>query len=88
MPVTVKSIAAQFGLGEYWHANEKIVYVGKAKSLRRRLYQYYGTPLGSSRPHAGGYWIQTLKDLNKLNVCWFEHKQAVQLERDILNYFS
>jgi hypothetical protein len=75
-------------LRKYWHPSETIVYIGKAKSLRRRLYQYYGTPLGSSRPHAGGYWIQTLKDLNTLDVCWFEHKHAAQLEKEILTYFS
>src|SRR3989304_7392186 len=43
-------------LARYWVPREAIVYIGKATSLRKRLGQYYFTPLGDRGAHPGGHW--------------------------------
>jgi len=43
-------------LASLWLGDETIVYVGLAgTSLQRRVGDYYRTPLGARRPHAGGW---------------------------------
>ena len=44
----------------FWLRDEVIVYVGRATSLSLRLRQYYRTPVGARRPHAGGYFLKLL----------------------------
>ena len=46
----------------FWLRDEVIVYVGLAKSLSKRLRQYYRTPVGACRPHAGGYFLKLLSN--------------------------
>ena len=75
----------------YWLPDEAIVYVGKATSLRQRLRQYYSTPLGDRRPHAGGHWIKTLGNLRSLTVHYAETSVAVDpenVERHMLTTFA
>ena len=56
-------------LAALWLGDEAIVYLGLAgTSLRRRVGQYYKTPLGARRPHAGGWPLKTLAVLPKLWV--------------------
>ena len=52
----------------FWLADESIVYIGKATSLRERLGQFRRHVLGDRRPHAGGHWIKTLSNLNDLFI--------------------
>lgn len=60
-------------MSEFWLAEESVVYIGKAgTSLANRVGQYYRTPLGDRKPHAGGHWIQTLDVLNNLTVHYGE----------------
>lgn len=80
--------ALQAELQKYLIPGEEIVYIGKATSLRKRLYAYYGTPLGKRRPHAGGYWIQALLNINSLDVYWINSNSPKKLEQDMLDYFS
>jgi hypothetical protein len=50
---------------------EVILYIGLAgTSLRSRVRQYYDTPLGARRPHAGGHFLKTLGNLSDLYVHW------------------
>lgn len=50
---------------------ETVVYIGLAgTSLATRVGQYYRTPLGDPRPHAGGHWIKTLGSLDTFLI-WF-----------------
>ena len=42
--------------------------MGKATSLSQRVAQYYATPLGARRPHAGGHFLKTLSNLDQLHV--------------------
>jgi hypothetical protein len=48
-------------LASFWIPNETIVYAGLAgTTVAKRVRQFYGTPLGERRPHAGGHWLTTL----------------------------
>lgn len=52
-----------------WLGDEVVVYIGLAgTSLRRRVGDYYKTPLGARPPHAGGWPLKTLSVLDQLRV--------------------
>jgi hypothetical protein len=55
-------------LASFWLRDEVVLYVGKATSLSQRVAQYYATPLGARRPHAGGHFLKTLSNLDQLHV--------------------
>ena len=56
-------------IGSFWLPDEGVLYVGLAgTSLRSRVSQYYKTPLGARRPHAGGWFLKTLANLDELFV--------------------
>jgi hypothetical protein len=58
-------------LAGFWFRDETILYIGKAgTSLHTRVGQYYQTPLGDKRPHAGGHWLKTLFVLSDLYIHW------------------
>ena len=53
-----------------WVDNTKVVYIGKATSLKSRLRQYFGFGQGKNIGHWGGRLIWQLKNSNDLIVCW------------------
>lgn len=53
-----------------WVDNTKVVYIGKATSLRSRLRQYFGFGQGRNVGHYGGRLIWQLKYSRDLVVCW------------------
>ena len=56
-------------LGEFWLPDESILYIGQTGSgVRSRVKQYYATKLGARRPHAGGWFLKTLRNLDELFV--------------------
>jgi hypothetical protein len=56
-------------LAALWHPPETVVYIGLAgTSLRRRVTDYYRTPLGARAPHAGGWPLKVLEILSQLSV--------------------
>lgn len=56
-------------LAEFWAPDEPVLYVGLAgTSLSKRVSDYYKTPLGARRPHAGGWFLKTLTLLPRLYV--------------------
>jgi hypothetical protein len=58
-------------LATFWIPGEPVLYVGLAgTSVAKRVRQFYRTPLGDPRPHAGGHWIKTLATLATLRVWW------------------
>lgn len=64
---TAEELAAR--LGSMWLADETILYVGLAgTSVTKRIGQYYKTPLGARQPHAGGWPLKTLTELDRLWV--------------------
>jgi len=53
-----------------WVDNTKVVYIGKATSLKSRLRQYFGFGQGRNIGHYGGRIIWQLKYSRDLLVCW------------------
>jgi hypothetical protein len=52
----------------FWLPDEVILYIGKAAALSRRVADYYSTPIRARRPHAGGYFLKLLENLDQLFV--------------------
>jgi hypothetical protein len=61
-------IALADRLRGFWLPDEVVLYVGLATSLRSRVGGYYTTKLGARRPHAGGYFLKTLSNLDDLYI--------------------
>lgn len=57
-------------LEESWVPNSRVVYIGKATSLRKRLHQYFCFGQGKNIGHYGGRYIWQLKNSDSLIVCW------------------
>ncbi|MGE5411757.1 MAG: GIY-YIG nuclease family protein, partial [Clostridiales bacterium] len=53
-----------------WVENTKVVYIGKATSLKSRLRQYFSFGQGKNIGHYGGRLIWQLKYSKDLVVCW------------------
>lgn len=53
-----------------WVVNTKVVYIGKATSLKSRLRQYFRFGQGKNIGHYGGRLIWQLKYSKDLIVCW------------------
>lgn len=54
---------------EFWLPDESILYVGLAgSSLHDRVQAYYSTKLGRRSPHAGGWFLKLLANLDQLWV--------------------
>lgn len=84
---TVAELAAR--LDAFWLPDEVAVYIGLAgTSLRRRIGQYYTTPLGAKRPHAGGWWLKTLSVLDELWVHYAATPDNATAETRMLQHFA
>jgi hypothetical protein len=76
-------------LCSFWCSDEVIVYTGLAgTSLRRRVGQYYKTPLGARKPHAGGWWLKTLSILDQLWVHYAATPDNAAAETAMLRHFA
>lgn len=75
-------------LAEFWLPDENIIYIGMTTGkLRTRTNQYYNTPLGKSKPHAGGHWLKTLSNLSNLYLYHAACKTPKAKEDQLLGYF-
>lgn len=64
---TQRSLSSR--LQSMWPASEVVLYIGLAgSSLVTRIDQYYKTPLGARAPHAGGWPLKVLSNLQELWV--------------------
>ena len=60
-------------MASFWLPQQTVVYVGRTnKSLAARVSSLMHTPLGDRKPHPGGHWLWTLRDVAKLRVWWAE----------------
>ncbi|WIM87455.1 hypothetical protein PT015_21865 [Candidatus Mycobacterium wuenschmannii] len=76
-------------ISSMWLRDESIVYIGLAgTSVAQRVAQYYRTPLGAERPHAGGWPLKTLADLNHMWVHYAPCAAPDEAERKLLHAFS
>ena len=83
---TVEELAAR--LQSFWLSDEVVLYAGLAgSSVRQRVRQYYKTPLGARRPHAGGWWLKTLTVLDELWVHYAGTPDDAVAEIAMLNRF-
>jgi hypothetical protein len=84
---TAKALAAR--LDAFWLSGEPVLYVGLAgQPLRTRVRQYYRTPIGARRPHAGGWWLKTLGVLDELWVFWAPTPDFERAEKAMLRAFA
>lgn len=68
-------------LRSFWLPGQHVLYVGRSqKSLGARVGALYGTALGDRRPHSGGHWLKTLKNLTELRVWWAETNAPEEYE--------
>jgi hypothetical protein len=75
-------------LAACWLPDETVLYIGRAgTSLQRRIGQYYTTPLGARRPHAGGWFLKTLTNLDELTVHYAAAVDPAAAERELLKAF-
>lgn len=74
-------------LAEFWLPDEHILYIGLATDLHDRVNQYYGTPLGARRPHAGGWFLKAIRGLNDTFVHWARTYDRVAAERAAIGAF-
>lgn len=76
-------------LASFWLADEVVVYIGLAgQPLRTRVGQYYRTPLGARKPHAGGWWLKTLSVLDELWVHYAPTPEFQAAEKQMLRAFA
>jgi hypothetical protein len=75
-------------IASFWLPDEVIVYIGLAgSSLQSRVRQYYETPLGARRPHAGGHFLKTLANIDDLYVHWAPAADPREAEDVMLGEF-
>ncbi|MYB34063.1 MAG: GIY-YIG nuclease family protein [Gammaproteobacteria bacterium] len=67
-------------LAKFWLPDESILYIGQSKQTRKRVKQYYRTPIGRSSPHRGGHWIKTLHVLKETFVYFAESPNPKESE--------
>lgn len=72
---------------QFWLEDEVILYIGKATSLSARVEQYYQTPIGARRPHAGGYFLKLLSNLDQLWVHYATCNDPSTAEDSMLQRF-
>jgi hypothetical protein len=76
-------------LRSFWLADEVILYIGLAgQPLRTRVRQYYRTPLGARKPHAGGWWLKTLSVVDELWVHYAPTPDFRMAEKLMLSAFA
>jgi hypothetical protein len=72
----------------FWLADETVLYIGLAgTSLRNRVAQYYRTPLGARKPHAGGWFLKLLSDIDSLHVHYAASANPSVAESSMLGAF-
>lgn len=72
----------------FWLPDEVIVYIGLAgTSISKRVGQYYRTPLGSRKPHAGGWFLKLLSNIDLLHVHFARCDDADAAESAMLGSF-
>jgi hypothetical protein len=72
-----------------WPPHETVLYIGLAgTSLKSRVGQYYSTRLGARRPHAGGWPLKTLANLDELTVHYATTDAPVEAEHALMKAFA
>ncbi|TQS89622.1 hypothetical protein EU811_19650 [Arthrobacter sp. TS-15] len=76
-------------ISRFWIPATPILYIGLAgTSVQNRVKQYYSTSIGKRSPHAGGWWLKTMADLNGLYVHFGPAADPDAAEARLLSTFS
>ncbi len=73
-----------------WVDKVKVVYIGKATSLKKRMRQYFAFGQGKKIGHYGGRYIWQLSNSKDLLVCWKElpNDSPEQVEALLISLFK
>ncbi|PBB71856.1 hypothetical protein CK227_29970 [Mesorhizobium sp. WSM4308] len=69
-----------------WRGDQPIVYIGRARNLRKRLSQFRRHKFGGSTPHRGGQAILLLDA--PLMITWAEVADYAQVEHRLITIFK
>ncbi len=84
---TSKALAAR--LASFWLPSQTVVYVGASDaSIGRRIAAMGRTELGDRRPHHGGHWLHTLRDLRGVRIWWAQTDAPEEYEDALLSAFA
>jgi transcription elongation factor GreA len=84
---TGRELAAR--LHGFWLADQSVLYVGTSgASLGSRIGAFHRTLLGDRKPYAGGYWLKTLSEHDRLRVWWAETDAPEEYEDALLETFA
>lgn len=76
-------------ISKYWIQDECVLYIGLAgQPLRKRVSQYYRTPIGAAKPHKGGWWLKTLSVLPELFVHYAVTPDFKEAEEEMMRVFA
>lgn len=77
-------------LEDNWVEGSKVVYIGKATNLKKRLRQYFKFGKGKNIGHYGGRLIWQLGNSRKLVVCWKVLSDVTpgDAERELIEAFN
>jgi hypothetical protein len=71
-----------------WCDDADILYIGRAKNIRRRLDQFARYARGEPVGHRGGRYLWQLSEHDQLRVGWRLEADPVQAERELLDEFE
>lgn len=81
-------------LSTYWLPKEEILYIGRAvkegkkgSSIKKRVRNLFLHEIGNRGPHRGGQWLKTIKNWQQLYVYWAPTRDAIKLEKELINNF-
>jgi transcription elongation factor GreA len=84
---TGRELAAR--LQGFWLADQSVLYIGTSgASIGSRIGAFHRTPLGDRKPYAGGYWLKTLAEVDRLRVWWAETDAPEEYEDALLDAFA
>ncbi|WP_426007641.1 hypothetical protein ACPFL9_05820 [Paenarthrobacter sp. NyZ202] len=76
-------------IGAFWIPETPILYAGLAgTSVQTRVRQYYSTAIGQRSPHAGGWWLKTMAELDDLYVHFAAASDPAGAESNLLRTFA
>jgi transcription elongation factor GreA len=83
---TSKTLASR--LAAFWLPSQVVLYVGATStSVGGRLAAMERTVLGERRPHSGGHWLKTLRNLPSARVWWAATEATEEYEDALLAAF-
>jgi len=75
-------------IAAFWLPDEVLLYIGlTTRPLSKRVHEYYETPLGDRKPHAGGHFLKTLSNLSELFVHYASTDTPTSAEDGMLKAF-